>query len=302
MRRWPPAVVACLTVVTVLVALATLAFRRDGGRPSATGPARQSAAALPATTTPATTATSVLSTPQPPPTPPPPPPTTVPLVDAVAFVGDSLGDNLGSGLASAGPQQGIAVFDDAISGCGVATSGAYRLSGVRYELSPTCAAWSETWAERLRRDRPKVVAVQLGRHEVVDRLYKGRWTDILDPEYRSYVRSELERGIRIAGADGAKVVLLTAPMFRRPPQAGGGQWPENDPARVERFNDLLRELAGRDRSLTVIDLAGRTSPGGSYADVVDGVTVRSDGVHYSAAGVEWIGRWLLPQLARLLRP
>jgi len=147
-----------------------------------------------------------------------------------------------------------------------------------------------------------VVAVQLGRHEVLDRLYQGRWTNILDPAYLSYVRGELLRGIRIAGAEGAKVVLLTAPRFQRPAPPGGGQWPENDPARVDRFNGLLRELVAENRSLELIDLGARTSPGTTYVDTVDGVAVRSDGVHYSPAGVEWIGRWLLPQLAGLLRP
>jgi len=224
-----------------------------------------------------------------------------PLADAVAFVGDSLAENLGSGLAAAGPQRGISVFDDAISGCGVTRSGGFSLSGTRSELSPTCAAWSDTWSERLRRDRPKVVAIQVGRHEVLDRLYEGRWTNILDPVYRAYVRRELETGIRIAGSEGAKVVLLTAPRFRRPDRPGGGQWPENDPARVDRFNDLLRELATVDRTLVLIDLGARTSPGATYVDVVDGVAVRSDGVHYSRAGVEWIGSWLLPQLTPLLR-
>jgi len=136
----------------------------------------------------------------------------------------------------------------------------------------------------------------------LDRLYEGRWTNILDPGYRAYVRRELETGIRIARAEGAKVVLLTAPRFRRPERPGGGQWPENDPARVDRFNDLLRQLVTVDPTLTLIDLGARTSPGATYVDVVDGVAVRSDGVHYSRAGVEWIGPWLLPQLTPFLRP
>jgi hypothetical protein len=185
------------------------------------------------------------------------------------------------------------VFDDAISGCGVARSGPFRLAGSRSPLSPICAAWPETWAERLSRDRPKVVAIQIGRHEVLDRIYEGRWTNILDDAYLAYVREEIELALRVVRRDGAHAVLLTSPLFR--PTAA----PENDPARVVRFNALLRELATADPTVTLIDLGGRISPGGAYASSVDGVTVRSDGVHLSRAGVAWIGDWLLPQLAAL---
>lgn len=295
-RRW-------LALVASVAVLSSLAFLRTGPRkPDAT--VGHNGRAAPAATVPEASAAPLSGAVPTSSTTTPAPVTSVgpPLAHAVAFVGDSLAENLAKGLAAAGRQQGLPVFDGSISGCGVTRSGGFLLSGVRHELSPTCAAWSDRWAGGLRRDRPKVVAIQVGRHEVLDRLYNGRWTNILDPQYRSYVRGELELGIRIAKADGARVALLTSPLFQRPARPGGGQWPENDPVRVERVNDLMRELASSDRSLALIDLGGRTSPGRAYTDVVDGVTLRSDGVHYSAAGVEWIGRWLLPQLTALLRP
>lgn len=299
-------VLAAAAVVLVVAASLAVLVRAGGeerraGVDHSRGGARQEAAP---TTTSAAFAPHAASAPTPS-TTSLPTTTTVPgppLVDGVAFVGDSLAENLAQGLATAGPQRGLPVFDHSISGCGVTRSGGFRLSGVLSELSPTCAGWSDRWAAGLRRDRPKIVAIQVGRHEVLDRLYNGSWTNILDPQYRSYVRGELELGIRIARAEGAKVVLLTAPRFHRPERPGGGQWPENDPARVDRFNDLLRELVAKDRTLALIDLGARTSPGTAYVDMVDGVAVRSDGVHYSRAGVEWIGPWLLPQLTALLRP
>jgi len=231
-------------------------------------------------------------------TEPPAPATTAPLpplVDGVAFVGDSLGENLGRWLVAPGRRHGLQVFDDAISGCGVARSGAYRLAGARYPLSPVCAAWPDTWAERIRRDRPKIVAIQVGRHEVLDRVLEGRWTNILEPDHLYYVRAELELAIRVAGSDGARVVLLTSPGFST------GPWPENEPERVARFNALAVELAAA-HGATLIDLGGRASPGGGYSAVVEGVALRAGGVHYSRAGVAWIGEWLLPQLRRLLGP
>ena len=296
-RRWL-AVAAALTMVVASLALVVRAAGDDSGATVAHSgaPARPEAASDPIAGSPAASPVSPLTI-----APATTTTTTIPLVDGVAFVGDSLAENLAAGLAEAGPLRGLAVFDDAISGCGVTRSGDFLLSGIRYPLSPACGAWSDTWTEDLRRDRPKIVAIQVGRHEVLDRLYMGRWTSILEAPYRAYVRGELELAIRIARAQGAKVVLLTVPKFSRPPRPTGLHWQENDPVRVDRFNEVLRELAAADRTLTLIDLGARTSPGTSYVDVVDGVDLRSDGVHYSTAGVEWIGPWLLPQLTALLR-
>jgi hypothetical protein len=50
----------------------------------------------------------------------------------------------------------------------------------------------------------------------------------------------------------------------------------------------------------VIDLGGHTNPGGHYSGTVDGVRVRSDGVHYSAEGCSWFAPWLLPQWRELV--
>jgi hypothetical protein len=273
MSRLHAIVVLLLVLMTVVAVVAVVSPRR---RTVVAAPA--STPTSPAVPTP--TATTVAPT--------------VPLVDGVAFLGDSLADNLGAGLAVAASRRGLRVFNDAISGCGVARSGAFRLAGARSSLSPVCAAWPDTWAERLMRDRPKVVAIQVGRHEVLDRMFEGRWTNILDDAYAAYVRSELVLAVRVARRGGARAVLLTSPSFR--PSAA----PENDPARVARFNGLLRELVAGDPDLVLIDLGGHVSPGGAYASAVDGVTVRSDGVHFSRSGVVWIGEWLLPQLGALV--
>ena len=55
-------------------------------------------------------------------------------------------------------------------------------------------------------------------------------------------------------------------------------------------------------NLTVIDLGSWLSPGGHYAESVDGVPVRcSDGVHFTVAGGEWVAHRLLPEIAVLGR-
>lgn len=255
-----------------------------------------------ATSTTATTTTTTLPT-------PPIAATTIPRRPAttrttlvaptnrIAFVGDSLSVNLGDAARAEARTltPGIDVVSDGISGCGVARSGAYQLGGRVLALSEICADWSTRWAEELERDHPKVVVIQVGRHEVLDRELDGQWSDILQPDYADYVRRELNDAVAIAGNGDRQVVLLTSPYFQ---SAAGG--PEDDPARVQRFNQLLVDVAAGNDHVHIADLGGRASPDGAYADVVDGIRIRKDGVHYSAAGASWAVKWLLPRLAPLV--
>ena len=142
-----------------------------------------------------------------------------------------------------------------------------------------------------------VTVIQLGRHEVLDRQVDGVWQSILDTPLANAVALGLDRAIEIAGFTGAPVVLLTAPYFQSGEAPDGSPRPENDPARVNRFNQLLLEAAGRHPGTHVVDLGRYTNPNGHYASSVEGVRMRKDGVHYTAAACAWFA----PGLAQLIR-
>jgi lysophospholipase L1-like esterase len=66
---------------------------------------------------------------------------------------------------------------------------------------------------------------------------------------------------------------------------------------VDAWNSLLRTEAAR-RDLTVLDLNKVVCPDGKFTWRVDGTRIRSDGLHYTPAGVQrLIAPWLLPKLA-----
>jgi lysophospholipase L1-like esterase len=50
-----------------------------------------------------------------------------------------------------------------------------------------------------------------------------------------------------------------------------------------------------------VDVNAFLGPEGRYTPVVDGVVVRSDGLHLTAAGSAMLARWLLPRLATAAR-
>jgi lysophospholipase L1-like esterase len=65
------------------------------------------------------------------------------------------------------------------------------------------------------------------------------------------------------------------------------------------MNDLIRAVA-TSQSVPVIELNQYLAPADAYTDDVAGITVRDeDHAHFSPVGEEYIGRWLIQQLALL---
>jgi lysophospholipase L1-like esterase len=92
-------------------------------------------------------------------------------------------------------------------------------------------------------------------------------------------------------------VVLTAPYTHRAERPDGGLYPEDAATRVDAWNTLLRAAAARHHA-TVLDLNSKACPNGRFTWTVRGVRIRSDGLHFTPAGVrEILAPWLLPQLA-----
>ena len=102
-----------------------------------------------------------------------------------------------------------------------------------------------------------------------------------------YFLSELDQATQVLASRGSKVVILTTPFFYRPELVGqtGHDWPEYEPWRVDRINALYRDfLVAHPGRYTLIDLNRYVSPGGKYAESIDGIRVRDDGVHFALEG------------------
>jgi hypothetical protein len=68
---------------------------------------------------------------------------------------------------------------------------------------------------------------------------------------------------------------------------------------VDAWNALLRASAARHHA-TVVDLNRKACPNGRFTWSVNGVRIRSDGLHFTPTGVrEVLAPWLLPRLAAI---
>jgi peptidoglycan/LPS O-acetylase OafA/YrhL len=214
----------------------------------------------------------------------------------VSILGDSVAWSLGTYLPAT---PGLAVTVRAVQGCGIALLPDVLQLGTPHTNYPGCERWPDRWAAGVARDDPDVAVILLNRWELMDRRLNGAYRHVGQPDYDAYLGGQLDRAVSVAGRRGARVVLLTAAYTHRAETPSGGLYPEDQPARVDAWNRLLRRTAARhpDR-ISVLDLNAHACPAGRFAWQVAGVPMRSDGLHFTPAGVRRvIAPWLLPELA-----
>jgi peptidoglycan/LPS O-acetylase OafA/YrhL/lysophospholipase L1-like esterase len=187
---------------------------------------------------------------------------------------------------------GFDFIDHTMMGCGIVRGGPYRYFGQVHDQGPDCDAWPSTWSAQLAQDRPDVALLMVGRWETMDRVNDGHWTQLGDPSFDAYLTGELQRAIDVLDATGGRLVVATEPYNRRGEKPDGSLYPEDQPERVSRWNALLRRVIGQHPNVAVLDLNKKLCPDGLYTANVDGVRVRSDGVHFTPEGVGWLTPWL----------
>ena len=247
-------------------------------------------------------------------------------------MGDSLALTLGIGLQgalTADPTKygHLRLLNEGIPGCGVAEGTTGIEQGTTFIVAPPCTPdpqkadcppggvfgpkqnvpcqpWMVAWSDWVRQLKPNVVVLLAGGNEVKDRLYHGVMTSILNPRFASYVKSQMEKAVRIATAGGALMVLMTKPCQSTGKQPNGEPWPEDSPARTDVYNSLLREVATKySKQVYVQNLNAYVCPGGSYAEDLDGVPVRQpDGLHFDmqpGSGGDYLAPAIIPYWVEL---
>ncbi len=227
--------------------------------------------------------------------------------DPVPFlmVGDSVAWSAARGLRTDSTRRyGVRVINGGVLGCDLDRTPS-RFGGVVYDGEPgvNCGSWPTVWRGAVLRDRPEVVGLLIGRFELGTHFHDGRWVHVGDAGWDAVLTEQLNRAVDILSSGGAKVAVFTFPYVDPPlEQPDGAPWPENLPSRVVAWNRLLRQVAARHRDVvTLVPLNRILDPHGHYANVVDGVAVRTadDGIHITTAGGEWLQSRILPEIALL---
>ncbi len=219
----------------------------------------------------------------------------------VLLVGDSLALTVGVGMARYAAAYGLELGGRSHTGCGVATALPLSDHGVVGDPFGNCQTWPTWWADDIAQLHPQVVGLIIGFWEVQDRMVDGRWQHLGQPGFDAYETAQLERAVALLTSGGARLALFTAPYFQTGEQPDGSRWPQDDPARVDRLNALLAQVAARHPgSVALIPLHRYLDPGGRFTWTIGGAVVRQgDGVHTTVAGGAYLAPLVLPQLAAL---
>ena len=232
------------------------------------------------------------------------PPASVPAGDhvRVLLLGDSIALTLGEGLKKQAGRWGASVDNLGVVGCDLDPNSTVNIEGSITKAAQGCANWPTKWQQLVNRNNPDVVALELGRWEVSDRIIHGHWTKIGQPAWDRLYATELSKAIRILSDKGAHVVIFTLPYIAQTTEAPNGTpWDINQPVRTNDYNAVVRQVVARSSgAASVYDLNHVVDPHGAYTSYLDGVRVRnSDNEHFSFLGGKLLRPLILPTLVQL---
>jgi hypothetical protein len=124
--------------------------------------------------------------------------------------------------------------------------------------------------------------------ETSDRDLGGRWIRFGTEAWDDQVRQELTNAVDRLSVGGARVAFLTVP-----PVVDAELEPDLEPerARLDRYNELLAELAADDERVLLVDFASLVCGGtvDPCPTEVDGIRLRPlDGRHFEDEGATWV--------------
>jgi len=143
---------------------------------------------------------------------------------------------------------------------------------------PAYCDWPRVWPPMIRRTDPDLVVALWGLWDLYDADVHGTRLVVGTPEWTAYMSATLNRALDILTARGARVVILTTPYI------------DSNNDRVDTLNALFRAVAARrPKEVTVVDL----QPAMNFL-----APQRWDGIHFTAAGADLLGRGIVPEIAK----
>jgi peptidoglycan/LPS O-acetylase OafA/YrhL len=224
----------------------------------------------------------------------------------VLLLGDSLAWSLGPSFRAWNddvPSEPVAVEAYTPFGCPAGGLDVpLRINGHRWRGGGDCADWHDHLADIVARADADVIVFSSGVFEMGERQFAGDWYHLGDPPLDRWLRERLAAIADVLAAGDVPVVWATHPHIRmHDPTDATVPWSdmgENDPARVDRLNEIVDEVIdgrpGFDR--VGLDEWTRDLPGGEFDPGM------RDGVHYSWEAAQLLAGWLAPQVIAAASP
>jgi len=216
----------------------------------------------------------------------------------VLLVGDSVTWSLGAGFADGvDGETGLSVWNQGVFYCELVTLPRRWEGGLTDPAWNPCDDWPAVFSDLVGRFDPEVVVLGVGPWEVWDRYAPGGPVPFASPAFDSLFTGILDEAVDVLTARGATLVLLASPPIDQTLGTPLPEWTAAEAWRVEHLNGLLGATARRHGdAVTVVDLNELVCPRGVCDAPINGVVLRSDGVHFGAEGAPVAARWLAGRL------
>lgn len=217
----------------------------------------------------------------------------------------TVGDSVPLGLWEKFPEADypeVAVTDSTQLGCSLLPVVSV-VDGAELPLPTTCGPWAAKLDRAVRKAKPDVGVVYAGIGEQFDKRVGGRTLTFGTPAWRTWLRGELTRVVDLFERRGIPVVMPTVPCHSVPDYGTSGVPPViNDERRIDTLNGVVRDVAAGypDGSVRVVDLNRRLCADG-YTNTFHGVTLRTDGLHFTDQGAAVVWKILMPAIRRAAR-
>jgi peptidoglycan/LPS O-acetylase OafA/YrhL len=218
----------------------------------------------------------------------------------IALVGDELAGSMLPGFdawnAEAADHQ-VRVDTHVTPRCPVSAPGPVRLAGETVGDDVACIGFGPRLPKLLDASGADAIVVVGGLADLGEREIDRTWRHIGDPVFDGWLADRYDDLADTLAEQDAPVLWATYPHVRLAPGVGDGDWttvPDNDPLRVERLNEIIRDTVRGRGDFTVIDLDAWSQDlqgGGAFAP-----EYRSEGRDLTDAGAEAAARWLVPRV------
>jgi peptidoglycan/LPS O-acetylase OafA/YrhL len=221
-------------------------------------------------------------------------------VASIALVGDELASSIVPGFTAwneNNAEDQVHVDTHVTDGCPPGAPGPVRLAGETVGEQTACVGWEPRLPELLDATSADAVVVVTGIGELGERELDGAWRHIGDPQYDDWLGGQLAELADELAAGGTPVFWATIPHVRM----GGAAWTthdDNDPARVDRYNELVRAAAAGHDQIQVVDMtawAQELPRGGEFS-----TDYRPDGVTFTEAGADQAAAFVVRSVVRAL--
>ncbi len=223
---------------------------------------------------------------------------------SIALVGGSLAGDLPPGFEAWNAKhtdEQVTVHTHISDGCPLSGPGPVRIAGEVMGDDLECVGFGPRLPELLSAAHADAVVVVPGVGDLGEREIDREWLHLGDPVYDAWLVDRLGALADTLADAGVPVLWATSPHVRLAP--GGdveGYWsdlPENDPARVDRLNEIIRHVVADREDFVVADMQdwAQRLPQGEF-----GAADRAEGTGLTETGAARAAAWLTPEVLEVL--